>query len=53
MNIYPSIHLDLVENVDNNMKHETDFIIKRNEFSAEHKIKNEVSHLLCKWKRHL
>ena len=32
------------------MKHEFDFIIRHNEFLAEHVIKNEVGQLLCKYK---
>ena len=30
------------------MKHETEFIIKSNEFLAENKIKNEIEQLLSK-----
>ena len=35
---------DLPKNVDKNLKHEIEFIIKRNESSAECKIKNEIDH---------
>ena len=37
-----NVHFDLPQDVDNNLKHETDSIIKQNEFSAGHKIKNEI-----------
>ena len=32
-----------------NLKNEIEFIIKHNESLAEHKIKNEISRLLCKY----
>ena len=32
-------NFDLPKNVDRNLKHETEFIIKRNESLADHKIK--------------
>ena len=38
------IHFDLRKHVNNNVKHETEFIT--NEFLAEHIIKNKVSTLL-------
>ena len=33
---------DLPKDVDNNLKYETEFIIKHNESVAEHKIKNNI-----------
>ena len=39
------------KNVDENLKHEIDFIIKNNESLAENKIKNEIEQLLLKYKR--
>ena len=41
-----TIHFDLSKKVDNRLKHETGFIIKR----AEHKIKNKISQLFSKYK---
>ena len=41
---------DLPKHVDNNLKHEIEFIIKRNESSAENKTQNEISQLLSKYK---
>ena len=41
---------DLPKHVDKNLKHEIQFIIKRNESSAENKTKNEISQLLSKYK---
>ena len=38
-------------NVDENLKHETEFIIKSNESLAENKIKNETEQLLSKYKQ--
>lgn len=38
-----SIHFDLPKKIDNSLKHETDFTIKHNEFSAEDTIKNKIS----------
>ena len=43
-------NFDLPKNVDKNLKHEIEFIIKRNESSAECKIKNEIEQLLVKCK---
>ena len=45
-----TIQIDLPKDVGNILKHEIDFIIKQNEFLAEHLIKNEVSRLLLKYK---
>ena len=36
--------------VDENLKYETEFIIKSNESLAENKIKNEIEQLLLKYK---
>ena len=38
------------KDVDENSKHETEFIIKSNESLAENKIKNETEQLLSKYK---
>ena len=38
-----TIHFDLPKNVDNNLKHETESIIKHNELLAEYTIKNEIT----------
>ena len=38
------------EDVDDNLKHEIEFIIKSNESLAENKIKNEIEQLLLKYK---
>ena len=38
-------------NVDENLEHETEFIIKSNESLAENKIKNETEQLLSKYKQ--
>ena len=43
------LHIGDVDNIDRKSNHEIDFIIKRNEFSAEHKIKNEIRQLLFKY----
>ena len=40
---------DLPKDVDENLKHETEFIIKSNESFAENKIKNETKELLLKY----
>ena len=37
-----TIHFDLSEDVDNNLKHEINFIIKNNKFAAEYTIKTEM-----------
>ena len=44
------IYIDLSKDVDNNLKHETDFIREHNNFLAEHIIKNKISPLLLKYK---
>ena len=41
---------DWPKNVDENLKHEIEFIIKSNESLAENKIKNEIEQLLLKYK---
>ena len=45
-----TIQFDLPKNVGNNLKYETDSIIKYNEILPEHKIKNGISQLLFKYK---
>ena len=45
-----TIHFDLPNYVGNNLKHEIHFVIKYNEFSAEHTIKKKLSSLLPKHK---
>ena len=45
-----SFNFDWLKNVDENLKHETEFIIKSNESLAVHKIKNEIKELLLKYK---
>ena len=40
---------DWPKDVDTNLKHEIEFIIKSNEFLAENKIKNEIAQLLSKY----
>ena len=39
-----------LKDVDENLKHEFEFIIKNNESLAENKIKNEIEQLLLKYK---
>ena len=41
---------DWLKDVDENLKHEIEFIIKRNEFLVENKIKSEIEQLLLKYK---
>ena len=41
---------DWSNSVDENLKHEIEFIIKSNEYLAENKIKNETEQLLSKYK---
>ena len=43
-------HFDLSKDVDKNLKHEIQFIIKSNESLAENKIKNETEQLLSKYR---
>ena len=38
------------KNVNENVKHEIEFIIESNEFLAENKIKNDIEQLLLKYK---
>ena len=38
-----TIRFDLPKDVNKNLKHEIDFIIKHNEFLAKHRIKNKIS----------
>ena len=40
---------DWPKNVDENLKHEIEFIIKSNESLAENKVKNETEQLLSKY----
>ena len=42
---------DWPNDVDENLKHKIEFIIKSNESSAEKKIKNEIEQLISKYKR--
>ena len=44
------IHFDLPKEGDNNLKHETVYIIKCNEFLDEHIPKNEIRQFLFKYK---
>ena len=43
------VHIGDVDNIDKKLNHDIDFIIKQNEFSAEHKIKNEIRQLFFKY----
>ena len=43
-------NFDWPQDVDENLKHEIEFIIKSNESLAENKIKNEIEQLLLKYK---
>ena len=43
------VHIGDVDNIDRKLNHDIDFIIKQNEFSAEHKIKNEIRQLFFKY----
>ena len=43
-------NFDCPNNVDENLKHEIEFIIKSNESIAENKIKKEIEQLLLKYK---
>ena len=45
-----TFHFDLPKDVDKNLEHEIDFIIKHNEFLAEKTIENEINQLLSKYK---
>ena len=44
------VNFDWSKDVDENLKHEMEFIIKSNESLAENKIKNETEQLLLKYK---
>ena len=41
---------DWPKNVNNNLKHEIEFITKSNESLADNKMKNEIEHILLKYK---
>ena len=43
-------HFDWPKDVDENLKHETEFIIKSNNSLAENKIKSKIEQLLLKYK---
>ena len=43
-------HFDWPKDVDENLKNETEFIVKSNETLAENKIKNETEQSLLKYK---
>ena len=43
-------NFDWPKDVDENLKHKTELILKSNEFLAENKIKNEIEQLLWKYK---
>ena len=43
-------NFDWLKVADDNLKHETEFIIRSNEYSAENKIKNKTEQLLLKCK---
>ena len=45
-----TICYDLFINVDNSLKDEISSVIKRNEFTAVHRMKNNYSQLLSKYK---
>ena len=45
-----SFHFVWAKDVDENLKHETEFIIKTNESLVENKIKNGIEQLLLKYK---
>ena len=45
-----TIYFDLSKTLDNNLRHEIGFIIKYNQFLAEHTIKNQIVQLLFKLK---
>ena len=47
-NVY--FHFNWPKNVDENLKHEIEFIIKSNEYLAENKIKNRIEQLFLKYK---
>ena len=43
-------NFDLPKDINKNLKHEIEFIIKHNESLAKHKIKNELEQFLSKYK---
>ena len=43
-------NFDLLKDVNTNLNHEINFIIKDNKFLAKHTTKNEGSQLFCKYK---
>ena len=45
-----TFEFDLPKAAEKNLNYKIDFIIKHNEFLAEHKIKNEISRLLFQYK---
>ena len=45
-----SFNSDYPKDVEENLKHEIEFIIKRNESLAENNIKNEIAQLFLKYK---
>ena len=50
-NMTDNFDFDWPKDVDENLKHEIEFIIKSNESLAENKIKNKIEQLLSKYKR--
>lgn len=44
-------HFDFSNDVDKNLKHETEFLIERSKSLAEEKIKNEIHWLITKYKQ--
>ena len=46
-----SFNFDWSKNVNENLKHEIEFILKSNESLAENKIKNDIEQLLLKYKQ--
>ena len=44
-------NFDRPKDVDENLKRETEYIIKSNEFLAENKMKNEIKQILLKYKQ--
>ena len=45
-----TIHFDLLKDVGNNLKYESDSLIKHNEFLAEHTLKSKISRLFFQFK---
>lgn len=46
-----AFHFDLPQNIDKNLRHKIDSVIKYNELSAEHTIKSKTRQLLFKYKQ--